>query len=68
MPSDLLAGTPRRYSLAGSPRPSPNPDLLKPLLDSGVIPTNGYRTRDKGKLSSKYIVRGRKRGKHTEGR
>ncbi len=31
-------------------------------------PTNGYRTRNKGKLSSKYIVRGRKRGKHTEGR
>ncbi len=31
-------------------------------------PTNGYRTRAKGKQSSKYIVRGRKRGKHTEGR
>ena len=31
-------------------------------------PTNGYRTRTKGKPSSKYIVRGRKRGKHTEGR
>jgi large subunit ribosomal protein L2 len=31
-------------------------------------PTNGYRTRVKGKPSSKYIVRGRKRGKHTEGR
>ncbi len=31
-------------------------------------PTNGYRTRVTGKLSSKYIVRGRKRGKHTEGR
>lgn len=31
-------------------------------------PTNGYRTRKKGKPSSKYIVRGRKRGKHTEGR
>ncbi|MBJ7454663.1 MAG: 50S ribosomal protein L2 [Thermoleophilia bacterium] len=31
-------------------------------------PTNGYRTRIKGKPSSKYIVRGRKRGKHTEGR
>ena len=31
-------------------------------------PTNGYRTRKKGKSSSKYIVRGRKRGKHTEGR
>lgn len=31
-------------------------------------PTNGYRTRIKGKQSSKYIVRGRKRGKHTEGR
>jgi large subunit ribosomal protein L2 len=31
-------------------------------------PTNGYRTRQKGKSSSKYIVRGRKRGKHTEGR
>jgi large subunit ribosomal protein L2 len=32
------------------------------------VPTNGYRTRTKGKSSSKYIVRGRKRGKHTEGR
>ena len=32
------------------------------------VPTNGYRTRTKGKPSSKYIVRGRKRGKHTEGR
>jgi large subunit ribosomal protein L2 len=31
-------------------------------------PTHGYRTRVKGKPSSKYIVRGRKRGKHTEGR
>jgi large subunit ribosomal protein L2 len=31
-------------------------------------PTNGYRTRKKGKVSQKYIVRGRKRGKHTEGR
>jgi large subunit ribosomal protein L2 len=31
-------------------------------------PTNGYRTRVKGKPSGKYIVRGRKRGKHTEGR
>jgi large subunit ribosomal protein L2 len=31
-------------------------------------PTHGYRTRAKGKKSSKYIVRGRKRGKHTEGR
>ncbi|MEQ9092573.1 MAG: 50S ribosomal protein L2, partial [Miltoncostaeaceae bacterium] len=31
-------------------------------------PTNGYRTRDKKKASQKYIVRGRKRGKHTEGR
>jgi large subunit ribosomal protein L2 len=31
-------------------------------------PTNGYRTRKRGKLSGKYIVRGRKRGKHTEGR
>ena len=31
-------------------------------------PTNGYRTRVKGKPSTKYIVRGRKRGKHTEGR
>jgi large subunit ribosomal protein L2 len=31
-------------------------------------PTNGYRTRVTGKPSSKYIVRGRKRGKHTEGR
>jgi len=31
-------------------------------------PTHGYRTRPKGKKSSKYIVRGRKRGKHTEGR
>ena len=31
-------------------------------------PTNGYRTRKKGKGSQKYIVRGRKRGKHTEGR
>jgi large subunit ribosomal protein L2 len=31
-------------------------------------PTNGYRTRKKGKPSGKYIVRGRKRGKHTEGR
>ena len=30
-------------------------------------PTNGYRTRTKGKKSRKYIVRGRKRGKHTEG-
>ena len=32
------------------------------------VPTNGYRTRVKGKPSGKYIVRGRKRGKHTEGR
>jgi large subunit ribosomal protein L2 len=32
------------------------------------VPTHGYRTRAKGKRSSKYIVRGRKRGKHTEGR
>ncbi len=32
------------------------------------VPTNGYRTRSKHKLSQKYIVRGRKRGKHTEGR
>ncbi len=32
------------------------------------VPTNGYRTRNKTKQSSKYIVRGRKRGKHTEGR
>ena len=32
------------------------------------MPTNGYRTRVKGKPSGKYIVRGRKRGKHTEGR
>ena len=31
-------------------------------------PTNGYRTRKRGKPSGKYIVRGRKRGKHTEGR
>ena len=31
-------------------------------------PTNGYRTRKKNKTSQKYIVRGRKRGKHTEGR
>jgi large subunit ribosomal protein L2 len=31
-------------------------------------PTNGYRTRKKNKSSQKYIVRGRKRGKHTEGR
>src|SRR5688500_12730740 len=31
-------------------------------------PTNGYRTRKKNKNSQKYIVRGRKRGKHTEGR
>ena len=32
------------------------------------VPTHGYRTRKKHKLSQKYIVRGRKRGKHTEGR
>jgi large subunit ribosomal protein L2 len=31
-------------------------------------PTNGYRTRNKKKASQKLIVRGRKRGKHTEGR
>jgi large subunit ribosomal protein L2 len=31
-------------------------------------PTNGYRTRKKNKSSQKHIVRGRKRGKHTEGR
>ena len=31
-------------------------------------PTNGYRTRNKKKPSQKLIVRGRKRGKHTEGR
>jgi len=31
-------------------------------------PTNGHRTRDKKKASQKMIVRGRKRGKHTEGR
>jgi endonuclease YncB( thermonuclease family) len=28
--------------MAGSPPPDPN--LLKPLLDAGVMPTNGYRT------------------------
>jgi large subunit ribosomal protein L2 len=27
------------------------------------VPTLGYRTRKKGKASSKYIVRGRRRGK-----
>jgi hypothetical protein len=32
------------------------------------VPTHGYRTRAKAKKSSKHIVRGRKRGKHTEGR
>jgi large subunit ribosomal protein L2 len=32
------------------------------------VPTHGYRTRAKHKPSQKYIVRGRKRGKHTEGR
>ena len=32
------------------------------------VPTHGYRTRDKHKQSQRYIVRGRKRGKHTEGR
>jgi large subunit ribosomal protein L2 len=32
------------------------------------VPTHGYRTRDKHKHSQKYIVRGRKRGKHVEGR
>jgi large subunit ribosomal protein L2 len=32
------------------------------------VPTNGYRTRKKNKSSQKHIVRGRKRGKHTEGR
>jgi hypothetical protein len=32
------------------------------------VPTHGYRTRDKHKQSQKYIVRGRKRGKHVEGR
>jgi large subunit ribosomal protein L2 len=32
------------------------------------VPTNGYRTRSKHKQSQRYIVRGRKRGKHTEGR
>jgi len=31
-------------------------------------PTNGHRTRDPKKASQKLIVRGRKRGKHTEGR
>ena len=31
-------------------------------------PTNGHRTRDTKKASQKLIVRGRKRGKHTEGR
>ncbi len=31
-------------------------------------PTNGFRTRNKKKASQKLIVRGRKRGKHTEGR
>ncbi|MCB9010432.1 MAG: 50S ribosomal protein L2 [Actinobacteria bacterium] len=31
-------------------------------------PTHGYRTRNTQKASQKYIVRGRKRGKHTEGR
>ena len=31
-------------------------------------PTHGYRTRNKRKASQKFIVRGRKRGKHTEGR
>ncbi len=32
------------------------------------VPTHGYRTRKKNKSSSKLIVRGRKRGKHVEGR
>jgi large subunit ribosomal protein L2 len=31
-------------------------------------PTHGYRTRKKRNQSSKHIVRGRRRGKHTEGR
>ena len=31
-------------------------------------PTNGFRTRNKKKARQKLIVRGRKRGKHTEGR
>jgi large subunit ribosomal protein L2 len=32
------------------------------------VPTHGFRTRKKNKSSQKYIVRGRKRGKHVEGR
>ncbi len=31
-------------------------------------PTNGHRTRNTNKASQRLIVRGRKRGKHTEGR
>jgi hypothetical protein len=29
------------------------------------VPTLGYRTRDKNNRSDKYIIRGRKRGKHS---
>jgi large subunit ribosomal protein L2 len=31
------------------------------------VPTHGYRTRKKHKISQKFIVRGRKRGKHAGG-
>ncbi len=40
MPS--LPPLPPGYSMAAPPPPDPN--LIKPLLDAGVVPTNGYRT------------------------
>jgi hypothetical protein len=48
MPDPALPPLPPGYAMAGpSPapqRPMPDPNLLKPLLSAGVVPTNGYRT------------------------
>jgi len=42
---DDLPPLPPGYSLQGPPSArTPDPDLLKPLLDAGAEPTNGYRT------------------------
>jgi len=42
---DDLPPLPPGYSLQGPPSSrSPDPDLLKPLLEAGAVPTNGYRT------------------------
>ena len=43
-----LPPLPPGYAMAGPspapPRPMPDPNLLRPLLSAGVVPTNGYRT------------------------